>query len=266
MIPESAITAWSAVAPWTNNEQIEQDLVIARALIEIYRNSFLSETLAFRGGTAIHKLFFDSPVRYSEDIDLVQIEPSPIKKTIDYLRDALLFLGKPSVKQKANNNTLIYKFDSEISPVFPMRLKIEINCREHFSVLGLLKKRYEVNNQWFTGECSITTYHLEELLATKLRALYQRKKGRDLFDLYKALSELNVDVLKVINCYKAYMKFNGGSIPSKKLFLKNLERKIYDPEFTGDTTSLLKSGDIYDPAVAFDKVANILLNLKEQKT
>jgi hypothetical protein len=59
------------------------------------------------------------------------------------------------------------------------------------------------------------------------------------------------------------MKFNGGSIPSKKLFLKNLERKIYDPEFTGDTTSLLKSGDIYDPAVAFDKVANILLNLKE---
>ncbi len=174
-----------------------------------------------------------------------------------------MFLGKPSVKQKANNNTLIYKFDSEISPVFPMRLKIEINCREHFSVLGFTKKRYVVNNKWFTGECNITTYHLEELLGTKLRALYQRKKGRDLFDLYKALSLLNVDGLKFLDCYKAYMKFSVGSIPSNKMFLDNLELKIHDPEFTGDTASLLKSGDIYDPAVAFDSIAKILLNLKE---
>lgn len=263
MIPQSAITAWSAVAPWTNNEQIEQDLVIARALTEIYSNPFLSETLAFRGGTAIHKLFFDSPVRYSEDIDLVQIEPSPIKKTMDYLRDVLIFLGKPVVKQKANNNTLIYKFDSEISPVFPMRLKIEINCREHFSVLGFLKKRYKVNNQWFTGECNITTYHFEELLATKLRALYQRKKGRDLFDLYIALSGSNVNVLKIIECYKTYMMFSASSVPSHKMFINNLACKIEDPEFTGDTASLLKSGDIYDPVVAFDTIVNTFFEFKK---
>lgn len=263
MIPESAIIAWSAVAPWTNNEQIEQDLVIARALTEIYSNSFLSETLAFRGGTAIHKLFFNSPLRYSEDIDLVQIEPSPIKKTIDYLRDALVFLGKPIVKQKASNNTLIYKFDSEISPVYPMRLKIEINCREHFSVMGFFKKHYEVNNKWFTGQCKITTYHLEELLATKLRALYQRKKGRDLFDLYKGLSVLDVNVHSLIHCYNKYMMFSSGSIPSNKVFVSNLERKINDAEFTGDILSLIKSDVRYDPKVAFDTMVNIIFSLME---
>ena len=41
-----------------------------------------------------------------------------------------------------------------------------------------------MENSWFTGSAELTTYHFEELLGTKLRALYQRKKGRDLYDLY----------------------------------------------------------------------------------
>ena len=65
-----------------------------------------------------------------------------------------------------------------------MRLKIEINTREHFTVLGLKEIPYKVENGWFSGECSLTGYELEELLGTKMRALYQRRKGRDLFDLY----------------------------------------------------------------------------------
>ena len=38
-------------------------------------------------------------------------------------------------------------------------------------------------SRWFTGAAKVLTYDLDELLGTKLRALYQRKKGRDLFDL-----------------------------------------------------------------------------------
>ncbi len=63
-----------------------------------------------------------------------------------------------------------------------MRLKIEINTREHFNVLRLKKIACKVENSWFSGECMLTGYELEELLGTKLRALYQRRKGRDLFD------------------------------------------------------------------------------------
>jgi len=72
---------------------------------------------------------------------------------------------------------------------------IDNNCFEHFNVLGLTKVPFRVENSWFTGEAELTTYHFEELLGTKLRALYQRKKGRDLFDLYIALQRKEVDVL-----------------------------------------------------------------------
>jgi len=106
---------------------------------------------------------------------LVQINAEPIKETIDKIRIALSFLGKPVVKQKSHNNTLIFRYNSEIPPVIPIRLKIEINTREHFNVLGLIKRKFSVNSIWFSGDCQTTTYYLEELLGTKMRALYQRR-------------------------------------------------------------------------------------------
>ena len=62
---------------------IEQDLIICRALVSIYSDPFLSDHLAFRGGTALHKLYLRPQPRYSEDIDLVQVNAEPIKETID---------------------------------------------------------------------------------------------------------------------------------------------------------------------------------------
>lgn len=78
MIPRAHITAWRGTARWATDAQIEQDLVISRALVELYRDDLLARELAFRGGTALQKLHFDPPVRYSEDIDLVQVNPGPI--------------------------------------------------------------------------------------------------------------------------------------------------------------------------------------------
>ena len=100
MIPEFAIREWSEHVPWTESEQVEQDLLICRALTEIYKDEYLASHLAFRGGTALHKLFLSPQPRYSEDNDLVQINAEPIKETYDHIRDALAFLGEPKVKQK----------------------------------------------------------------------------------------------------------------------------------------------------------------------
>jgi predicted nucleotidyltransferase component of viral defense system len=74
MIPSSFITAWSERAPWVENKLIEQDLIICRALVSIYQDEFLASHLAFRGGTALHKLYLQPQPRYSEDIDLVQVQ------------------------------------------------------------------------------------------------------------------------------------------------------------------------------------------------
>lgn len=255
MIPQRYIEEWKEYAPWPTYAQIEQDLIIARALVEIFSDDFLKKSLAFRGGTALHKLYLPPQVRYSEDIDLVQINSEPINPILKRIRERLSFLGiKRTVKQHIHNNTIIYRFDTEVQPVINMRLKIEINTREHFNVLGLKGIPYKVENGWFSGECNLTGYELEELLGTKIRALYQRRKGRDLFDLYWALTNHNVDVDKLIQCYKTYMEYSVDKPPTQKQFLSNMEEKMEDKEFLDDIYIILKQDVEYDNKRAWDKI------------
>ncbi|MCL1942448.1 MAG: nucleotidyl transferase AbiEii/AbiGii toxin family protein [Candidatus Azobacteroides sp.] len=259
MIPEYAIKEWNKTIPWHRNEQIEQDLIICRALVALFNDEYLASHLAFRGGTALHKLYLQPQPRYSEDIDLVQINTEPIKETIDRIREVLSFLGEPKIKQKVYNNTLIFRFYSEIPPVMPTRLKVEINTREHFSILGLIQHDFIVNNQWFSGSCKVTTYHLEELLGTKLRALYQRRKGRDLFDLYKALSMQNLNIENIIRCYREYIGFVVNNPPTQKEYLQNMELKMQDEEFLDDTNLLLRPDDKHNPTEAWKLVKSQLI-------
>ena len=86
MIPKDYITEWREHAPWVQDTQVEQDLVISRALVEIFRIPDIAERLAFRGGTALYKLHLRPAARYSEDIDLVQVAPGPIGVTFDAIR------------------------------------------------------------------------------------------------------------------------------------------------------------------------------------
>lgn len=261
MIPQRHITEWSEIAPWKANEQVEQDLIICRSLVELFSDDIIAEKLAFRGGTALHKLYMEPQPRYSEDIDLVQISAEPIGPSIDKIRKLLSFLGEPKIKQKNRNTTLIFNFESEIQPVQVLKLKVETNCREHFSVFNLKKKTFKVNSPWFKGECNITTYEIEELLGTKLRALYQRKKGRDLYDLFKALkTNDSLSKEKIIQVFQYYMKHEVTGIPPKESFLKNLEDKMNNPEFLGDTTALLRPDEIYDPKEGFRLVKSELID------
>lgn len=260
MIPQAYIMEWSHQVPWQSNEQVEQDLVICRSLVEIFSDEQLAKNLAFRGGTALHKLFFQPQPRYSEDIDLVQISAEPFGTIVDRIRERLSFLGEPKRSPKAHNFTLIYRFESEFPPVINLRLKVETNTREHFSVLGLQKIPYEVKSSWFEGTCQLTTYRLEELLGTKLRALYQRRKGRDLYDMYIALKQKpDLDIDALLQCYTKYLSFSVGKPPSQREFHLNMETKMQDSEFLGDTTALLRPDVPYDPQEAFELVKTTLI-------
>lgn len=262
MIPRRYIEEWKEFAPWPENSQVEQDLVIERVLVEIFSDPFLNENLAFRGGTALHKLFLKPQARYSEDIDLVQIKTGPIKPILVKLRECLTFLGtKRNITTSIHNNTVEYRFETEIQPIIRMRLKIEINCREHFTVLGLQQLPFKVQNGWFTGECSINTYYVEELLGTKLRALYQRRKGRDLFDLNLAITKLDIDVTKLIQCYKEYINFSDGASPTSKMFLANMEEKIKDDEFRNDIFTILRPEVEYNNDLAYKKISEKIISV-----
>lgn len=258
MIPQAEITAWRSRAPWPSDAQVEQDLVLSRALVEIFRNP--TTAVAFRGGTALHKAYLDPAGRYSEDIDLVQRDTGPIGAVLNGIREKLdPWLGRPRRKLGRGRATMIYRLETTSVPAQQMRLKIEINTREHFSVLGLERRRFEVNGRWFSGGADINVYQLDELLGTKLRALYQRKKGRDLYDLWLALSTQEVRVARVVECFERYTA-HGETPISRAELEENLAAKMREPSFREDVIPLIPSHVRYDPREAAELVQDRLVS------
>ena len=70
MIPASYIQEWSSKTSWLDSRLIKQDLIITRVLCDLFDSPALAGKIAFREGTAINKLLFQQPLRYSEDIDI----------------------------------------------------------------------------------------------------------------------------------------------------------------------------------------------------
>ncbi len=255
MIPQANIVDWRAQAPWSSPDQIEHDLVLSRALCELYSHPLIQEGLVFRGGTALHKLYFEQSGRFSEDLDFVQAKAEPIGEIVTAIRDCLdHWLGKPSWKQNQGRFTFYYRFTTEIEPVLTRKVKIEINTREHFCIEPYVTHHFQVNSPWFQGEANVLTYAIEELLATKLRALYQRKKGRDLYDFWYALRHLpDLNIAKIITIFQCYLQKEGVSV-SRAEFEKNLTLKQKSSIFNSDIRPLLAavqakqyhSDDAYD--------------------
>jgi predicted nucleotidyltransferase component of viral defense system len=258
MIPLDYITAWRSHAPWPQLSQVEQDLIICRALVELYSHPLVAENLAFRGGTALFKLHL-SPVRYSEDIDLVQMNSGPIGPVMDAVQDKINpWLGIPKRKQSEGRVTLTWRVESEEG--LPLRLKVEINSREHFTVLGYKQFQFAMESRWHTGTASVSTYRIEELLGTKLRALYQRKKGRDLFDLWHAAATIEISPETIVSCFLRYLEYENHQV-TRAVFEMNLFEKLNDRRFFDDMAPLLTTGASWDSRAAARYVLQTLAPL-----
>ncbi len=242
---------------------VEQDLIISRALVALYSDPKIRDSLVFRGGTALNKLFIKPPARFSEDIDFVQRRAEPIGATISAIRRVLEpWLGEPKRKITERGVKLIYKYTSVDGIV--VKLKIEINTTEHFQALDLQHVPYVVDSNWFTGDCIITTYQIEELMATKLRALYQRRKGRDLFDLWFVSTKNLVDLPKVIEIFYKYCK-NDKRVISRDVFYENMEFKRSNEDFRKDMNVLLPTRVDWNFDEAFEYVQNnIIVKIKNE--
>ena len=99
---------------------------------------------------------------------------------------------------------------------------------------------------------------LNELLATKLRALYQRRKGRDLFDLWICIKTLEIDCNQVVNVFRKYNEYNQTTI-TRAQFEMNLKHKISNDEFLDDVKPLLSPDILWDPTQAYDLVMDSLI-------
>jgi predicted nucleotidyltransferase component of viral defense system len=256
MIPFNDITKWSVSHPWSTREQVEQDFLLSQAICEIANDEVLSNELVIRGGTAYHKLFLPKPFRYSEDLDYVRSSSGGIGSILDRLTMIGAKLGYKTSTRVATFPKVFWKGTAESG--LPIRIKIEINTFERAPVLPLSSIRYSVDVECYSSTSDVKAFQVDELIATKIRALYQRSKGRDLFDIWLALEVLALDPLVIISAFEPYRP----SGITAELVIKNLEKKLENKQFLDDLNGLAILREIdYNPKQAGKIIIDELLSL-----
>jgi hypothetical protein len=177
MVPQADIVAWRQVAPWADDGMVEQDLILSRALIEIFSDVHVAGALAFRGGTALHKLVLSPSSRYSliRGYRSRAGPPWSYWRSLDGIRDRLAWLGEPARDRTETNVTLLFRFDSEIPPVRRLRLKIEIQTREHFSAYGHVTLPHSVSSRVMSRRPRILTPSIRPCGPTQDRRWISKK-------------------------------------------------------------------------------------------
>lgn len=254
MMDRRDIVQWGVNHPWQNENQIEQDLLLSMAMIEIANDPLLGQELVLRGGTAFHKLFLPEPYRYSEDLDFVRRTKGGIGNVMKRLTSLGCELGFDVRTKKGMFPKVIWRFAFEDG--VPGKIKIEINTYERSPMLELSFREHGVSNPFYSGAASILTFQVEELVATKLRALYQRKKGRDLYDLWLALTVLRLDPDKIIATFPPYRPEGVSGAQMEE----NLLEKLQSREFRTDVDAMARTeAPEYNPLEAGDLVIKKLI-------
>jgi predicted nucleotidyltransferase component of viral defense system len=169
VIPAAFVTAWSARAPWPTSAQVEQDLLLSRVLIEMYRDDFLRDELVFRGGTCLHKLHLPTPRRYSEDLDFVRTTSSgiaPLTQAVTSLGGRLGFDVSTRISQHPKINLRTNAADGST-----LRIKIEINTHERSPARPMISIPHVVDSPWWSGQGDIITFTPAELVDQDPRPL-----------------------------------------------------------------------------------------------
>lgn len=269
--------AHQATVQWPELYQVEQDLLLSLTMTAIFNDKFLSEQVALRGGTVLHKVHLAPAVRYSEDIDLVAVGERPEK----HIQMALMRVLRPVLgKEKSSAWALlrlavrnaakpsrilrcVFKVQSVAEPARMLTIEVEVNVSERTPRFELQHLRFAFGFRGAAHSASIVSFNINEMLATKMRATFQRKKGRGLFDLYWALTAqaaLPVDAAKVLDAFKHYMQEESTIVPRGE-FLAHLDRCLADKlGFCRDMDALLKQSLDYDPAAASIVVVDRLLS------
>lgn len=275
-ITRQDILAHQAVVPWAAQYQVEQDLLLCRAMVALFDDKFLSSQIAMRGGTLLHKVHLAPPARYSEDIDLVVVGTRPadhIRRAIRRVLANVLGTPKASVWDTlalAIRNTvkpsrvlrMTYSARSIIEPNRTLEIVVEANVTERKPHRAVVEMSFSFPFRDEPVQTHIKGFDIHEMLGTKMRAMFQRKRGRDLFDLYWALtkSPTPVDPAAIIASFEHYLK-QEGTKAGRAEFIGILDNHLKDRGFCSDMQPLLRTDITYDPQVAGKYVKTHLLNL-----
>lgn len=249
MIPRSFIEDWREEVPWLFDVQVEQDLLIAKSLIAVFKDPFLKRRMAVKGGTAFYKLHLKTPVRFTENLDLVILQKEEVQTVCKRLREVLSFLGTPVKEAEKEDGTVVYyRFRAEDDLETPLSLRFAFRAKTDVFSETSAPVRFNVQNPWFSDSVDVLTFSLDELLAEKAMALYQRDRGRDLFDLHQVHQQAGLPPLSSVSTFKKGM---GAELPSSREFMIALEHKMERSSFLGDVGGLLGPDRSHDPWEAY---------------
>lgn len=262
MIPRAHVVAWSAHVPWRTPEQVEQDLVLRRLVVEVFSEPALREELAFWGGTCLHTLHLPSPLRYSEDLDFRRRSAGAIGPVLNALRAVAARVGMTVVKSETGRHPKL-RLRGPYETGGEMRVKIEMNTRERSPVLGFKTRVAAVSSPWFAGSASVVTFATEEILATKIRAMFEREKGRDLFDLWLGLELLDLDGREIARVFDAGYRPARFSTAGLRTLL---DARLAAGALDADVRPLLGTeAPKYEPGAALERVAReVLAHVRER--
>ncbi|MGP8054437.1 MAG: nucleotidyl transferase AbiEii/AbiGii toxin family protein [Limisphaerales bacterium] len=274
------VIAHQSVVPWPSQIQVEQDLFLCRTMVALFDDAFLQSQIAMRGGTLLHKVHLAPPSRYSEDIDLVVVGERPeghIRKALNRVLSGVLGTPKQSVWEDlklAIRNTvkpsrvlrMTYAIPSLVETGTNLEIVVEVNVTERMPHLPVIKIPFEFPFQDTVVSAKVCGYDIHEMLGTKMRALFQRRRGRDLFDLYWALTLAKPAVApaRIIESFQHYLKLEG-SVAERAEFISLLDGHLADRGFCSDMKQLLRAGIDYDPQQAGEYVKSKLLALLPER-
>lgn len=255
MIPRAHIVEWGRHVPWTLDEQVEQDLLLSRLIVEIANDDRLGGELVFRGGTCLHKVHLRAPLRYSEDLDYVRVTHGPIGPILDALREIAMGVGMEFRRDVSAFPKAFFRSAFE-GTAARLQIKVEINTYETSPARPHVRLPHVIESPWWSGRADVLTFQPGELVATKLRALYQRRKGRDLFDLWLALTEMKLSPDEILACFGLYRPdgYTGA------LAIANLHEHLEHPAFRNDIVDLVRPGTGFDADVAAALVVDELFS------
>jgi predicted nucleotidyltransferase component of viral defense system len=270
------VIAHGEAVPWPSQRQVEQDLLLCRSMAALFSDAFLKCQIAMRGGTLLHKVHLRPAARYSEDIDLVVVGDRPEEHIRRALRRVLSdVLGAPTtsawdtlglairnVVKPSRVFRMTFTVPSAGEPGSSLTIVVEANVTERTPHRPVVNIPFEFPFRGAPVGALVNGYDIHEMLGTKMRALFQRRRGRDLFDLYWALTvaEPRVNPAEVVESFMHYLRQEGGAA-ARKEFIGILESHLTDRGFCSDMNQLLRAGVAYDPRAAGSLVKAELLDL-----
>jgi len=256
VIPANDITAWAHVAPWPTPDQVEQDLLLSQLICLIAHDNYLGDELVFRGGTCLHKLYLQPARRYSEDLDYVRATAGGIGKVTGAISAIGADLGY-DVRTKISAQPKVYlRYTAESGTT--RKIKVEVNTHERSPATSTVRMPYQVTSNWWSGQADVHTFSPAELVATKIRALYQRRKGRDLYDMWLALTDPSL-ALTGRQLLAVFDPYRPDGLTAKAA-INTLRDHLKHDDFRTDTNNLIAGGPSgYDIDVAAQLIINDVL-------